>query len=234
MIRWARKRAGMTQKDLARAVRMPQPSIARIERAAVVPRTATLLAILNATGHQLAVEPSGPPVDREAIRTRVALATPMRTRQALGRAARDPRTSPTRILRRLRVAGVPFVMIGDLAEAAHGSPTKVRRVVDVCYAGTEAARERLATALRDLGATGSDGRQFRTDAGRVRLLTETIAGDNYELLRRNAVGMHVDAGMLVQVAAIEDLIRIRQARGWPEDRAAMAVLRVIGEEFQRP
>ena len=30
-VRWARKRAGMTQHDLAEAVGMPQPSIARIE-----------------------------------------------------------------------------------------------------------------------------------------------------------------------------------------------------------
>lgn len=228
-VRWARKRAGMTQHDLARAVRMPQPSIARIERGAVVPRTTTLLAILNATAHDLAVEPSGPPVDREAIRRRLKLDVPKRTRQALGSAAKDPRTSPTRILRRLRVAGVPFVLVGDLAEVAHGSPTKAGRLVEVCHAQTEAASERLAVALEDLEATGSDG-QFRTDAGRLRLLTETIAGDDYELLRRNAVGMLVDAGILVHVAAIEDLVRVRQARGSPEDRAAMAVLRVIGEE----
>lgn len=229
-VRWARKRAGMTQEDLARAVRMPQPSIARIERGAVVPRTTTLLAILTATAHQLAVEPSGPPVDRESIRRRLALDVPKRTRQALGTAAKDPRTNPTRILRRLRVAGVPFVLVGDLAEVAHGSPIKVGRVVEVCHAQTEAVSERLAAALEDLEATGSDGREFRTDAGRLRLLTETIVGDDYELLQRNAVGMDVDTGILVHVAAIEDLIRVRQARGSPEDRAAMAVLRVIGED----
>lgn len=190
----------------------------------------TLLAILEAAGHELAVEPSGPPVDREAIRRRLALGVPRRTRQALGKAANDPRTSPTRILRRLRVAGVPFVLVGDLAEAAHGSPITVGRVVEVCHAQTNAARERLAKALEDLEATGTDGgRPFRTDAGRLSLLSETIAGDDYEMLKRNAVGMHVDAGILVQVAAIEDLIRVRQAAGSPEDRAAMAVLRVIGE-----
>jgi transcriptional regulator with XRE-family HTH domain len=224
----------MTQQDLARAIRMPQPSIARIESGAVVPRTTTLLAILEATAHELAVEPSGPTVDREAIRQRLVLDVPKRTRQALGRAAMDPRTSPTRILRRLRVVGVPFVLVGDLAEVAHGSPSKVGRVVEVCHAQTEAASERLAAALEDLEATGSDGLQFRTGAGGLRLLTETTAGDNYELLKRNAVWMHVDSGILVHVAAIEDLIRIRRARGSPTDHAAMAVLRVIGEESSRP
>ena len=72
-VRWARKRAGMTQHDLAQAVGMPQPSIARIEAGTVIPRTATLLAILEATGHQLIVEPIGPEADDEAIRHRLRM-----------------------------------------------------------------------------------------------------------------------------------------------------------------
>ena len=63
----------MTQHDLAQATSMPQPSIARIEAGSVVPRTATLIEILSATGHQLSVEPSDPPVNREAIRKQLAL-----------------------------------------------------------------------------------------------------------------------------------------------------------------
>jgi predicted transcriptional regulator len=49
----------MTQHELAEAVGMSQPSIARIESGAVVPRTTTLLAILAATGHELAIQPIG-------------------------------------------------------------------------------------------------------------------------------------------------------------------------------
>jgi predicted transcriptional regulator len=44
---------------------MPQPSIARIEAGTVIPRTATLIALLHATGHQLSVVPIDPAVDRE-------------------------------------------------------------------------------------------------------------------------------------------------------------------------
>ena len=61
----ARKRAGMTQQDLAEATRMPQPSIARIEAGTVIPRTATLIALLHATGHQLSVVPIEPAADRD-------------------------------------------------------------------------------------------------------------------------------------------------------------------------
>jgi transcriptional regulator with XRE-family HTH domain len=228
--RWARKRAGMTQQDLARAVGMPQPSIARIERGLVAPRITTLLAILEATGHRLAVEAADQPVDREAIRHRLGLAVPRRTRLALGRAAKEHRTSPVYILRRLRWFGVPFVLIGELAEVAHGAPTKVGRVVEVCHAGTKDARERLEAALGDLAATTTKGSSFRTDAGRLRLVTHTAAGDDHDLLMRNAVRMPIDSGVLVPVAALDDLIRIRRAGSAPKDRAAEAMMRAIGEE----
>ena len=56
-----------------------------------------------------------------------------------------------------------------------------------------------------------------TDAERLRILTETAAGDDYDVLVPNAVAMHVEAGILVRVAAIEDLIRVRRAGSTPED-----------------
>ena len=212
-VRWARKRAGMTQHELARALRMPQPSIARIERGAVIPRTVTLLAILEATGHRLIVEPADPAVDIEPIKQRLALEPARRTWRALGSATRNPMTSPIRILRRLRRLGVPFVLVGELAEVVHGSPATIGRVVEVCHDATQIATDRLATALEDLQATSSDGREYKTPAGRLRLMTETPAGDTYEVLSRNALPIIVASGIRVRVAALEDLIRIREAGG---------------------
>lgn len=217
----------MTQHDLARALDMPQSSIARIEAGTVVPRTTTLVALLEATGHQLAVEPIGPSVPAEAIRQRLAMPVAARTWAALGRAvAGHAQKSPIRILRRLRLFGVPFVLIGDLAEVAHGSPISVGRIVEVCHARTEIARSRLDRALEDLDARSSKGAELTTRAGRLRLVTEAATGDDYDLLVRNAVKLHVDAGILVPVASPEDLIRIRMARGDPDDRQAAAMLRV--------
>ena len=227
-VKWARRRAAMTQQDLARAVGMPQPSIARIESGTVVPRTANLLALLEATGHQLAAEPMPPPVSPEAIRRRPAMSVPARTWAALGRAAvKDPQTNPIRILRRLRRFAVAFVLIGDLAEAVHGSPIEVGRTIEICHARTDVARERLDRTLEDLQATSANGVDFTTRAGRLRLATEVATGDDYDLLARNAVKMPVDAGILVPVASLDDLVRIRMARGTPEDRQAAAVLRAI-------
>ena len=207
-VRWARKRAGMTQHELSHATGLPQPSIARIEAGTVVPRTATLIAILHATGNQLSVEPIDPAVDREAIRRQLAMNVPRRTQKARGR----------NILRQLRRFGVPFVLIGDLAEVAHGSPATVGPIIEVCVASTDVARERLDLALAKLP---------ETDAERLRILTETAAGDDYDALVANAVPLHVEAGIPVRVAAIEDLIRVRRAGSTPEDAQAAAVLRAI-------
>jgi len=209
----------MTQHQLAEAVGMPQPSIARIERGTVVPRTETLIALLAATGHRLTVEPIGAAtVDQEAIRQRLAMSVPQRTRRALPR--RSTSTDPIRILRRLRRFNVPFVLIGELAEVAHGAPIKLGRApIEVCHASTDVAAERLAWARDDLGA--------QADARHLRLVTETEAGDDYDTLLRNAAAMHVDAGILVRVAALEDLIRIRRARRTPKDEEAAALLLAI-------
>lgn len=209
----------MTQAQLAEATGMPQPTVARVERGTVLPRTATLLALLEATGHRLTVEPTGPVVVDEAVTRSLRMSVPRRVRQAIGRAANNPSTSPVRVLRRLRWFGVPFVLIGELAEAAHGAPVKVRRVVEVCHASTETASQRLAVALEELAP--------EADAGRLRLVSVTGAGDEYDVLVRNAVSMPVDAGILVRVAALDDLIRIRRARCTPKDQEAADVLQAV-------
>ena len=208
----------MTQHDLAQAAGMPQPSIARIEAGTVSPRTSTLIELLAATGHELALEPVGPAVDREAIRRRLAMSVPRRSYEAIGSPAKDRATSPLRILRRLRRFGVPFVLIGDLAEAAHGAPVRVT-VIEVCHASTDVARERLTTALEDLGPQAAPSHLQPT--------THTASGDDYALLERTAVSMNVDSGIRVRVAALEDLVRDRRARGTPEDDRAAAVLKAL-------
>ena len=210
----------MTQQDLAVATKMPQPSIARIEAGTVVPRTATLMQLLTATGHQLAVEPMGPEVDTEEIERRLGVTVPVRVHRAIGRAAsKDPLTSPFRVLRRLRRFNVPFVLIGALAEAAHGAPVKAGWPVEVCHATTDVGSERLEMAVKDLGPLA--------DKSRLRLITDTASGDDFDALDRNAVGMFVDSGIRVRVASIDDLVRIRLAAGTPEGEQAAAVLRVV-------
>jgi transcriptional regulator with XRE-family HTH domain len=69
ILRYARRRAGLTQRALARRAGVPQPTIARIESGAVSPRVETMERLLAPCGMRLGVEPrAGSGVDRTAIR----------------------------------------------------------------------------------------------------------------------------------------------------------------------
>jgi transcriptional regulator with XRE-family HTH domain len=72
-LKYARRRAGMTQRELAEAAGVPQPGIARVERGMVVPRLDTLLRLLAPTGVTLELSPHlGGGVDRSLIRAPLA------------------------------------------------------------------------------------------------------------------------------------------------------------------
>ena len=88
LLRQARRRAGMSQRDLARVTGMPQPAIARIERGAVTPGLDTLERLLAGVGMTLEVAPRpGIGVDRTLIRDALAL-VPEERILAAGRAGR--------------------------------------------------------------------------------------------------------------------------------------------------
>lgn len=86
VLRWARRRAGLTQRQLARAAGVAQSTVARIESGAVNPHAGALDALLRACGVDLEPVPRlGVGVDRAHLRANLAL-TP---------AERLARVSPT-------------------------------------------------------------------------------------------------------------------------------------------
>ena len=73
LLRQARRRVGMSQRDLARVTGMPQPAIARIERGAVTPGLDTLERLLAGVGMTLELVPRpGMGVDRSLVREALA------------------------------------------------------------------------------------------------------------------------------------------------------------------
>lgn len=69
LIRYSRRKAGLTQRQLAERAGVPQPTIARIESGAVSPRLATVDRLLAKCGVRLVVEDRpGQGIDRTAIR----------------------------------------------------------------------------------------------------------------------------------------------------------------------
>ena len=85
MLRYARSRAKLTQRELAHKTGIPQETIARIERGRVDPRIGTLDRLLEGCGFGLEVEPRlGIGIDRTQIVER--LETPMDRRLAISMA----------------------------------------------------------------------------------------------------------------------------------------------------
>ena len=69
MVRYARRRAGLTQRELSAKAGIPQETIARIERGRVDPRVGTLDRLLEACEFGLEVLPRlGVGIDRTVIR----------------------------------------------------------------------------------------------------------------------------------------------------------------------
>lgn len=73
-LRQARRRAGLSQRALARQTGIAQPTIARVETGEHSPRVATLAALLDACGDAIEALPrAGDGVDRSTIRAMLDL-----------------------------------------------------------------------------------------------------------------------------------------------------------------
>jgi transcriptional regulator with XRE-family HTH domain len=94
MLSMARRRAGLSQRELARRADVPQATISRIERAVVSPRVDTLDPLIRACGMQLeAIEGEGIGVDRSTFPEMLRKTPAQRASHATG---------ATEALRRLR------------------------------------------------------------------------------------------------------------------------------------
>lgn len=88
MLKYARRRAGLTQRGLAAAAGMPHSTVARIELGQLSPRVDTLGRLLQAAGHSLEVDrAAGVDVDRTQIRELLRLSPAQRARLAITDAA---------------------------------------------------------------------------------------------------------------------------------------------------
>ncbi|HET8565801.1 MAG TPA: hypothetical protein VFL77_04925 [Solirubrobacterales bacterium] len=144
-----------------------------------------------------------------------------------------------RILDELGRHRVDYVLVGGMAAQTHGS-TRMTNDVDLIPAPDPANLERLAEALRALGARvlnpGHQGLdidarmlpratiwQFSTPHGDIDVLHEAPGAAAYPELRERALVIALD-DTTVPVAGRDDLIRMKLARGRPVDLADVAAL----------
>jgi predicted nucleotidyltransferase len=151
----------------------------------------------------------------------------------------EPPLDAERILRALASHGVNYVLIGGLAVQTHGH-VRTTNDADLIPAPEPANLERLAAALRSLGArvlnpgeedTEIDARmllratiwQFASRDGGIDVMHEVPGGRTYEELRKDALAVRL-GDIDVPVVGLDDLIRMKLARGRPVDLADVASL----------
>lgn len=147
--------------------------------------------------------------------------------------------------------GVRYVLIGGLAAVLHGSPLPTLDV-DICPSTEPSNLERLAAALEEMDARirtpdTPEGVRFPREAGFLRnvqlLNLGTRFGDldlsfrpsgteGFPDLARGAVPMTI-RNLRVAVAALEDVIRSKEAANRPKDHRTLPVLRQLLEEIRK-
>jgi len=156
---------------------------------------------------------------------------------------------PIRALQTLNRYEVRYVLIGGFAGKLLGS-TILTVDIDICYARDRRNLERLAAALQELHAylrgtpeglpfrldaetiQRGDSFTFVTDAGDLDILGTPSGTTGYEELSRNATTLDLGE-VIVQVAALEDLMAMKRASGRPRDRIHLEVLAALRDEIER-
>lgn len=161
-----------------------------------------------------------------------------------------PDFDPFALARALGVANVRYVLIGGYAAQVLGSPV-LTGDLDICYARDKENLEALTEALRGLGAAlrgAPSGLPFRLDArtlakgdsftfttvdGDLDVLGTPSGTEGYDDLVRDATSHEIE-GVIVKVASIDDLIRMKRASGRIKDRIHLEHLGALRDELDRP
>jgi hypothetical protein len=159
----------------------------------------------------------------------------------------EPTFRPVSILHALLDRRVRFVLIGGLAGAIRGSPV-ITGDIDICYARDRENLDRLAETLRDLGARlrgaptdvpfqldassleAGDHFTFATELGPLDCIGSPAGTDGFADLDASATDESLD-GIVVGVAALGDLIRMKRAAGRPQDLIAVEWLEALRDEL---
>jgi plasmid stability protein len=144
----------------------------------------------------------------------------------------DTRFDPLRIAASLRSHGVTYVLVGDIAAAAHGSTVETDET-EILLPEDDENLERLGLALIELGASPVEGgaehrSTFDTQAGRLNLIeTERV----FEELAADAVEVDLGRGVVARVASVDHMSQLQRESGDLIGATRLAALG--GAEFRK-
>ncbi len=163
------------------------------------------------------------------------------------------RFDPRRILEALAKHGVEYIIVGGLGGTLYGSPMSTDDV-DIVPELTQTNLKSLTDALEDLGAKiASEGEpegvkldftckilqewifefrflNFVTDYGRLDLIYRPSGTGGFKDLASGSELLDI-GDLHVRVAALEDIIRSKEAAGRNRDRAHLPTLRMLLEKL---
>ncbi|MDQ6910179.1 MAG: hypothetical protein M3Z84_05255 [Actinomycetota bacterium] len=155
---------------------------------------------------------------------------------------------PERVLRTLNSHHVKFVVIGGLASQILGLAL-VTRDTDICYERSPENMERLAAALKELGAklrvarvegdlpflldaktiAAGDSFTFNTNAGPFDILATPSGTGGFRDLDARAGDYDFGNGLVVRVVDLDDLIRMKESAGRAKDVTHLHELATLKE-----
>lgn len=169
-----------------------------------------------------------------------------------------PKLDPERIIAVLDAHGVEYVIVGGFGAQAHGARRQTFDI-DVVPRSTDDNFERLAAALRELGArlrvagmTDEEARQlpvsvdaatlrsfgistWTTDAGPIDVLADLPVADGrrtYDELIRRADRRRVH-GVVIHLAALDEIVASKEFANRTKDREALPELRRLQADDAR-
>ena len=149
--------------------------------------------------------------------------------------AADDAFDPAALFERLASAGVDFVVIGAVAGGAHGSAYGTFNI-DLAFTDRPENVDRLSAALTEIGADGPfepPAFSCQTSLGYVKCFAAPIGVRSYDALRAEAWPIDV-RGATVWIAALDQLIGMKEGQGRTRDKLLAMEYRTISDELRAP
>ncbi|MEA2685408.1 MAG: hypothetical protein QOE93_603 [Actinomycetota bacterium] len=163
---------------------------------------------------------------------------------------------PIGALRTFQRHNVRYVVIGGYAAGILGAPIMTNDL-DICYERSKENMERLASALRELGAklrvahvdeelpfildgltlAAGDSFTFRTNVGDLDVLATPSGTNGFKDLDAAATTYDLGDGLRARVVSLDDLIRMKEAARRAKDESHLHILQVLKrtiEQMEQP